>query len=272
MPLPLHDVRVVTIAINVPGPLCAARLREHGARVIKIEPPSGDPLQTFCPGWYNELNAGATIERLDLKSTDGRTALQSHLAGANLFLASQRPSALARLGLDAATLLDGGAAAPALRWLNIVGEVDQPEVPGHDLTYLARARLLGGEMPRTLMADVLGAERAVSAALVLLRQPPGTRATVGLFDSLAPLVAPMTHGLTGPGALFGGELPAYGLYQARTGRVAVAALEPQFRRRLYALLELPDGADLTAAFASRTAAEWESWALTHDLPVSAVRE
>src|SRR5215208_3245086 len=142
MRLPLHDVRIVTIAINVPGPLCAARLREHGARVIKIEPPSGDPLQTFCPGWYNELNAGSTIERLDLKATSGRAGLQSHLADADLFLASQRPSALARLGLDADTLLGGAKATPTLRWLNIVGEMDQPEVPGHDLTYLARARLL----------------------------------------------------------------------------------------------------------------------------------
>ena len=270
--LPLQGVRVVTIAVNVPGPLAASRLREHGARVVKVEPPAGDPLATFCPGWYAALSEGVTVDRLDLKSDAGRAAMQAHLAGADLFVASQRPTALARLGLDADTLLAAGAATAHLRWLNIVGEINQPEVPGHDLTYLARAKLLGGEMPRTLVADVLGAERAVSAALLLLRQPPGARATVGLFDSLAPLVASMTHGLTGPGALFGGQLPAYGIYDASDGRIAVAALEPQFRLRLYETLGLPDGADLTTAFRGRTAAEWEAWALTHDLPVSAVRE
>ncbi len=37
----LDDVRVVSLAINLPGPLAAARLAEFGASVTKIEPPSG---------------------------------------------------------------------------------------------------------------------------------------------------------------------------------------------------------------------------------------
>jgi len=269
--LPLAGIRLVTIAINVPGPLAASHLRAQGAAVVKIEPPGGDPLATFCPSWYEELNAGATIERIDLKSETGRAAIRRHLEDADLFLASQRPSALARLGLDADTLLATGSPTAHLRWLNIVGEIARPEVPGHDLTYLAQAQLLGNEMPRTLAADVLGAEHAFATALLLLRQPEGSRAVVGLFDSLAPLAAPLRHGLTGPGNLFSGKLPAYGLYDTRDGRVAVAALEPQFRRRLYDELGLPDGSELTTAFRARSAAEWEKWAENRDLPVLAVR-
>lgn len=269
--VPLAGIRLVTIAINVPGPLAASHLRAQGAAVVKIEPPGGDPLATFCPSWYEELNAGATVERIDLKSDAGRAAIRTHLENADLFLASQRPSALARLGLDADTLLVSGSSTAHLRWLNIVGEIDRPEVPGHDLTYLAQARLLGHEMPRTLAADVLGAEHAFATALLLLRQPEGSRAAVGLFDSLGPLAAPLRHGLTGPGNLFSGKLPAYGLYDAREGRIAVAALEPQFRRRLYDELQLPDGSPLAAAFLARPADAWESWARERDLPIAAVR-
>jgi crotonobetainyl-CoA:carnitine CoA-transferase CaiB-like acyl-CoA transferase len=268
--LPLAGVRVVTIALNAPGPLAAARLRECGATVLKVEPPGGDPMKRVCRGWYDELHRGVTVEEIDLKSDAGRARLRPWLGDADLFLASQRPSALARLGLDAATLLAADSPARRLRHLNIVGEVARPEIAGHDLTYLARAGLLGAELPRTLAADVLGSERAFSTALLLLREPPGARAEVGLFDALEPLVAPLRHGLTGPGSVFE-RLPWYRVYAAREGRVAVAALEPHFTARLYAALEAPEGADLSAAFLARTAAEWEAWGDRHDLPIAALR-
>jgi alpha-methylacyl-CoA racemase len=269
--LPLNGIRVVTIAVNVPGPLAAAHLASHGADVIKVEPPAGDPLAAFSPGLYAELSAHVTVERLDLKQVDGRARLTTLLDDADLFLASQRPSALERLGLDREALIGESAPHPRLRWLNIVGEEARPEVPGHDLTYLAKAGLLGRDMPKTLVADVLGAERAFATALVLLRQSPGASATVGLYDSLAPLVAILANNLTGPHGVVGGALPAYGIYEAKSGRVAVAALEPSFRRRLYDALALPDGAPLAEAFSTRTADEWEMWALERDLPLASLR-
>jgi crotonobetainyl-CoA:carnitine CoA-transferase CaiB-like acyl-CoA transferase len=150
--------------------------------------------------------------------------------------------------------------------------VSRPEVSGHDLTYLARAGLLGSEMPRTLVADVLGATRAFAAALELLAQPPGTDRMVGLFDSLAPLAALRRHGLTASGALLGGGLPAYGIYAAREGRVAIAALEPHFRERLYTALSLPPESGLTDVMTTRTAVEWEAWGEALDLPIAACRD
>ena len=41
----LSDMCVVTLGLNLPGPLAAKRLGELGATVIKIEPPTGDPFQ-----------------------------------------------------------------------------------------------------------------------------------------------------------------------------------------------------------------------------------
>lgn len=270
--LPLTGIRVVTMALNAPGPVACARLRAEGASVTKIEPPAGDPMEGYCAAWYQSLHEGIPIQRLDLKSAEGSREMRTLLESADLFLASQRPAALARLGLDADTLLSPASRVNHLRWLNIVGELEHPDVAGHDLTYLAKAGLLGREVPQSIFADILAAENTFATALLLLRQPPGTRAQVGLYDTLAPLMDAKRYGLSGPGSLLGGRLPAYGIYDAREGRVAVAALEPHFFRRLYEELGLPSGSALDDAFRGRTSREWERWAEEHDLPINAVAD
>src|SRR5690349_11342763 len=128
----LDGVRVVTLAQNVPGPLAAARMRQAGARVTKIEPPAGDPFLALSPAWHAELHDGISIERLDLKSEAGQARLAVLLGQTDLLLTSQRPSALERLGLAPDALR---SRVPTLRILRIVGSVRDPEHPGHDLTY-----------------------------------------------------------------------------------------------------------------------------------------
>jgi crotonobetainyl-CoA:carnitine CoA-transferase CaiB-like acyl-CoA transferase len=262
-------LRIVSLAQNVPGPVAVARLVRRGARATKIEPPSGDPLAGICRSWYDELHHDVEVERLDLKSPDGKARLRALLPPADMLIASQRPGALARLGFDAATLARD---FPTLRHLNIVGELADPEHAGHDLTYLAQHGLLRDAMPLTLIADMVGAERAYTAAIELIQEPPGSSRVVGLADAIRDLAAPLRHGLTRPGGHLGGGNPAYGVYAAREGTIAVAALEPHFRARLYALLALADGSDPSGTFLTRTAAEWESWARRHDLPIVAVRQ
>jgi crotonobetainyl-CoA:carnitine CoA-transferase CaiB-like acyl-CoA transferase len=265
----LDGVRVVTMAQNVPGPLAAARLSQAGARVTKIEPPDGDPFLAVSPEWHAELHAGVPIERLDLKSADGHARLMTLLQDADVFITSQRPSALARLALDPDTLR---ARCPRLRMLRIVGCEREPEQPGHDLTYQAQAGLLGDAMPRTLLADVMASERAVSGALALLRQPPGSTMDIGLVESLDPLLASLRHGLTVPRGTLGGAAPRYRIYAARSGRVAVAALESHFEVRLYEHLDAPRNSDLSSRFLERSAEEWQSWADERGIPIVAIRE
>jgi hypothetical protein len=50
--------------------------------------------------------------------------------------------------------------------------------------------------------------------------------------------------------------------------VAIAALEPHFRARLYAALDLPDGHELDTVMRTRTARQWERWASRLDLPLA----
>lgn len=265
----LDGVRVVTMAQNVPGPLAAARLRQAGARVVKVEPPTGDPFLALSPAWHAEMHAGIPIERLNLRAEAGQVRIATLLRDTDVFITSQRPSALARLALDPDTLR---SRMPRLRVLRIVGSVRDPEHPGHDLTYQALAGLLSEVMPRTLAADVMASERAFAGTLALLRQPPGSTMDVGLVESLDPLLAPLRHELTTPRGTLGGGALRYRVYPAKTGRVAVAALEPHFETRLYAQLDLPMRSDPSSRFLERTAVEWESWARERDLPIVAVRD
>ena len=263
------------MAQNVPGPVAVARAVADGARAIKIEAPWGDPLAHLCRPWYDELHSGVRIECLDLKSPPGLSRLKNLLSDADVFLTSHRPSALARLGLDRDAL---SPQYPQLRHVNIVGDTANPEEPGHDLTYQARAGLLrvpsGVEgragMPLTLIADMAGAERTHAAITDVMHDPGGSR-IVGLYDVLHDLAAPLRHGLTAPGAHLGGGNPAYGIYSTHRGAIAVGALEPHFRARLYQALGLADGADPSAVFATKTAIEWEEWAAMRDLPLVALR-
>jgi len=265
----LADIRIVTTAQNVPGPLAVSRLHEAGARVTKIEPPSGDPLRQLAPAWYDELHEGVVVEQLDLKNDTDRTRAMTLVGDADLLITSQRPSRLVRLGLDPDSMR---ARFPRVRLLRLLGSTDAPELPGHDLTYQAHAGIVGDEMPRTLVADVVGSERTYGAALGLLMQPAGATMDVGLLESLEPLVAPLRHHLTSRGGPLGGGAAQYRIYAAKTGRVAVAALEPHFETALYHELQLPPRSDLTARMRERTADEWEAWARERDLPLAAVSD
>jgi crotonobetainyl-CoA:carnitine CoA-transferase CaiB-like acyl-CoA transferase len=274
---PAEGVRVLSLAINLPGPLAAARLCRLGATVVKVEPPTGDPLAHARPRWYELLHEGQTVLTLDLKGDEGRGQLEDWLGRSDLLLTATRPAALERLGLDWAALR---ARHPRLCHVALVGHPPPHEdLPGHDLTYQARAGLLEPPgLPRTCVADLAGAQQAVSTALALLLARERGReagcARVHLAEAAEEFAAPWRHGLTTPDGILGGAHPGYNLYRAREGWVALAALEPHFWGKLARELALtaPDRGQLQQAFLARTAAEWEAWALARDLPLVRVRE
>src|SRR6185312_17159579 len=82
----LDGLTVVTMALNLPGPVACARLRDLGARVAKIEPPAGDPFEASCPPWYARLHRGMDVRRIDLKSPPGADELHALLGRADLFV------------------------------------------------------------------------------------------------------------------------------------------------------------------------------------------
>lgn len=273
---PLLGTKVVTIAFNLPGPAAVSQLERWGAEVIKVEPPFGDPMALNTPDFYRHLLGTQRVVRLDLKDAAARAALDALLAGADLLVSSTLPASLARLGLDWPAL---HARFPKLCQVAIVGHAPpDEEQTGHDLTYQAVAGLLSPPMmPVTLLADMAGAQTAVTHCLAVLaertRTGAGILSYVPIADSLEFFTLPLRFGLTKPDGRLAGALPYYNLYPTRDGWLAVAALEPQFWARLQELLSLAEGTydELKGRFATRTAAEWEAWGRENRLPLAVVR-
>ncbi|MEI7875551.1 MAG: CoA transferase [Alphaproteobacteria bacterium] len=109
---PLSGVRVVDLTTVVVGPICTRTLADYGAEVIKVEAPGGDLLRTMAEGSRTPGMSGKFINFnrnkrsivLDLKKSDGHAALLRLIAKADVFVSNVRPEALARAGLDHASL------------------------------------------------------------------------------------------------------------------------------------------------------------------------
>lgn len=271
----LNGLKVVSLAINAPGPVAASRLRDYGAHVTKVEPPEGDPMNHLGTGWYEELTAGMDVRTIDLKTAEGRAGLDGLLEGADLLLTAQRPAKLAKLGLGWPEL---HGRFPRLCWVGIVGyPAPNENVPGHDLNYQASyGTLTPPQMPRVLVADMAGAERAATAAAALLlgreRGQEAQHELVALSDAAQAFAKTVEYGVTVEGGLLGGGLPNYRIYETKSGYLAVGTLEMHFFLGLMKALELPvdDTGKLETIFKTKTAKEWESWATGYDLPLKAI--
>ncbi|MEK9951059.1 MAG: CoA transferase [Curvibacter sp.] len=275
---PLRGTRILSLALNLPGPAALMRLRALGATCAKLEPPAGDPMRDYRPEAYAALHTGVRVLQADLKSEAGRQRLQRELARTDVLLTSFRPSALQRLGLGWAAL---HRAYPCLSLVAIVGAPGAAaEIPGHDLTYMAEQGLVQGlKLPPTLYADMGGALLASEAVLqaLMLRAKSGTgvRREVALSDAAAWLGLPRHWGLVSPTSAVGGGHAGYRVYACRDGRVAVAALEPHFAQALCAAAGLQPGSMLAPAmhqaleswFAQQTRRTLDALVQRLDLPL-----
>lgn len=288
LPQPLHGVRILSLALNLPGPAALWRCARMGATCTKLEPPaahgqpSADPMAIYSPEAYRALHPGMRIVQAHLKTESGQALLHTELADTDVLITSFRPSALCKLGLSWETLHER---YPRLSLVRIVGAGGaHTEEPGHDLTYLADAGLLTStEMPATLYADMGGAlmasEAVLQALLTRAQTGEGQCLEVALADAAAWLAQPRTWGLTTPEGDVGGQHAGYRIYPCADGRVAVAALEPHFAARLCAAAGLPaqgDAATLRAAathvavaafIVTQTRAQLDALAQAQDIPL-----
>lgn len=283
---PLRGVRVLSLALNLPGPAALMRLRSLGATCVKAEPPGragggGDPMREYNPAVYATLHEGVRVLTVDLKSDKGQAVLRRELARTDVLLTSFRPSALNKLGLSWRAL---HRAFPGLSMVAIVGSPGaRAEEPGHDLTYLAEAGLItGSDLPPTLFADMAGALMAADAVLqaVLLARASGKGVfqEVALSDAAVWLALPRTWGLTLPTDTLGGAHAGYRIYACHDGRATVAAIEPHFAAALCAAagVEMADKRTMFAPathraietfMAARTRAQLDRLALERDIPL-----
>ncbi len=283
---PLRGARILSLALNLPGPAALMRLRALGATCSKVEPPSGDPMGLYKRSAYDILHQGVKVLVADLRLDAGQKKVHKELARADVLLTSFRPSALRKLGMDWALLRK---AYPRLSQIDIVGSRgDRAEEPGHDLTYMAEHGLVPGlELPPSLFADMGGSLMAVEAVLgVLLRQRvtgKGLHVQVALGDAAAYLGLPHSWAMTTADGPVGGAHAGYRVYACKDGRVAVAALEPHFALALChaAGIENVDRHTMMAAqthetiarfLASQTRRQLDVLAMKRDIPMFTLRD
>lgn len=262
---PLTGLLVVDLTRLLPGPYATRELGRLGARVVRLEPPEGDPLRAVAPTWEAALNAGKESVVCDLKAEPelGR-ALVSR---ADVVVESFRPGVSARLGLERAER----TVWCSLTGFGLGGRHEQRV--GHDLNYLGWAGALADTAPAPppvqiadLAAGALAAVAEILAALLEReRTGLGRHLIVSMTHGSHRLVAHRLGGGPVPRLLTGG-VACYRTYATADGRfLTVAALEPRFWQRFCELLGREDLAgrafepelpELAALLASRPLAEW----------------
>jgi alpha-methylacyl-CoA racemase len=260
---PLAGLTVADLTRYLPGPFASRELLRLGARVVKIEPPEGDPVATTNQSAYRALNDGKEIVSWDAR-TEPPPAV---LAEADIVLEGFRPGVWERLGIELpeTTIL-----------CSITGfGADGPHRldAGHDLNYLGYAGALedtAPALPPVQVADLgAGAQAAVIQILAALleraRTGHGAHLVVSMTHGSHRFVAHRLHGEPVPRLLTGGAA-CYRIYETADGRyLTVAALEPKFWRNLCDLLDRPDLIDrafdphlpeLEELFRSRSQRDW----------------
>lgn len=152
---PLEGVRIVELATFIAAPCTARFLADLGAEVIKVENPAGDPLRYTAVNEgrpldqkentsYDLENAGKTCIALNLKSPEGREAMEKLIASADVFITNVRQKSLIKQGLDYDTL---HAKYPSLVFGFVSGYGEKgpdKDLPGFDFTaFYARGGIIG---------------------------------------------------------------------------------------------------------------------------------
>ena len=187
---PMEGIRVVELGFWVAGPSAGGILADWGADVVKIEPPDGDPFRGLFVGLTGadlplnppfELdNRGKRSIAINLATAEGRAIALALIARADVFVTNLRPAALARIGLDYATL---SARHPRLVYASITGYGElgpDRDRPAYDIgAFWSRAGIAaaltppGGEPPyqRGAFGDhIAGITAAGSVAAALLHR------------------------------------------------------------------------------------------------------
>ena len=318
MPGPLHGVKVLDLSRILSGPFCTMLLADLGADVVKIErPPGGDLARRLGPtvgaddtSYFVSVNRGKRSVALDVFDPAGRETFLRLVERADALVENYTPGAMARAGLDYASLAPLNS---RLVYASISGfgqEGPYAQLPALDAIVQGMGGLMsvtgepGGEplRPGVSLGDSLaGLFAALSIAAALHQRNAtgeGQYLDVSMLDSQVTLMENPIGRYFATGAVpepIGSRHAAAAPFQTfRTadGYVVVALLsdDPALWRRFAEALERPSLADdarfvtnrlrvehrpeleavLDAAFFERPTAEWLERLRTAGVPVGPV--
>lgn len=199
---PLEGILVVDLSTTFMGPYCSLLLGQLGARVIKVESPGGDIARFIGdrrggglgPIFMNG-NRGKESVVLDLKSDEGRGALDALIDRADVFMHNLRPAAMERLSLDGETVLARNPRVVFCHTLGFGSSGPYRDRAAYDDVVQAvsgLAAVQGGEgepaYVRTAIADKTVGLMAMGAILAALyereRSGRGQAVQVPMFESM----------------------------------------------------------------------------------------
>jgi crotonobetainyl-CoA:carnitine CoA-transferase CaiB-like acyl-CoA transferase len=290
------DLRVLDVSQGLAGPLASMLLADFGARVLKIEPPTGDRARD-APG-YLTWNRGKARATLDLEAPEDLARLRDLIAGADVAVFDHAPGRLEALGLDAATLLERNPRLVHL-WVPPFGVSgpwsDLPEHHGMLAGLTGAAFRQGGYADQPIWhvmpmihhgQGVMAASAAAAALLDRFRTGLGQGVIVSGAHGAAEIAGPLGL-LDAPGMAQGhplGGSPSYRLYQCADGEwLFLATLFPHFfdkavealdlRRRAAAAARGPTldvGALIERVFQEKPRDAWLAILAAHDVPAAPV--
>ena len=178
-------MRVLDLSRVLSGPHCTRMLADMGADVIKVEPPAGDLTRFATPrrhglsSYFVQQNVGKRNLSIDLATSQGAEILLSLAEHADVLVENYRPGVMARLGLDADTML---ARNPMLIYASISGygqtgpwvtrRAYAPVVEAEAGIVASQGNARGGELAKDphSHADVYTSLETASAILAALYQ------------------------------------------------------------------------------------------------------
>jgi crotonobetainyl-CoA:carnitine CoA-transferase CaiB-like acyl-CoA transferase len=205
----LDGVKVIDLTRVLGGPYCTQILGDHGADVVKIEPPQGDETRGWGPpfadgmsSYFAGVNRNKQGVALDLARPEGREVLFRLLGGADVMIENFKPGTLDRWGLDAATI---EARFPRLIHASVTGfGADGPlgGHPGYDAVVQGMAGLMSvngeaGADPLRVGVPVVDIATGLNIAIAILmalleraRSGQGQRVEATLYDCAIALLHP----------------------------------------------------------------------------------
>jgi crotonobetainyl-CoA:carnitine CoA-transferase CaiB-like acyl-CoA transferase len=102
----LAGIKVIDLTRVLGGPYCTMILSDHGADVIKIEPPQGDEVRDWGPpfhegdaSYFIGVNRNKRAIALDLGKPEGKAVLLRLLEGADVLIENFKPGSMEKWGL-----------------------------------------------------------------------------------------------------------------------------------------------------------------------------
>jgi crotonobetainyl-CoA:carnitine CoA-transferase CaiB-like acyl-CoA transferase len=101
----LEGVKVLDLSMYLPGPHLTMMMADHGATVVRIEPPSGEPTRSIgkyqgdTTVWFRNTHRNKQSVVLDLKKAEGVDAFMRLAADADVIVEAFRPGVVDRLGV-----------------------------------------------------------------------------------------------------------------------------------------------------------------------------